>query len=47
MTAPFFWPWERDWWKPVDNRRDLVRAGALISAELDRMDRARKSGVRR
>lgn len=40
------WPWERDWWKPQDNRRDLVRAGALVAAELDKMDRLRKRRVR-
>jgi len=34
------WPWSADWWKPKDRRRDLVRAGALILAEIDRLDRA-------
>lgn len=34
------WPWAADWWKPKDRRRDLVRAGALIAAEIDRLDRA-------
>lgn len=34
------WPWDRDWWKPKDRRRDLVRAGALIIAEIERLDRA-------
>ena len=34
------WPWHRDWWKPKDRRRDLVRAGALIIAEIERIDRA-------
>lgn len=33
------WPWTREWWKPKDRRRDLVRAGALIVAEIDRLDR--------
>ena len=33
------WPWTRAWWKPKDRRRDLVRAGALIVAEIDRLDR--------
>lgn len=36
------WPWDRSWWKPTDFRRDLVKAGALILAELDRDDFARK-----
>lgn len=35
-----YWPWSLDWWKPTDRRRDLVKAGALIIAEIERMDRA-------
>lgn len=34
------WPWSRNWWKPADNRRNLVKAGALILAEIERLDRA-------
>jgi hypothetical protein len=34
------WPWDRDWWKPRDARSNLVRAGALILAEIERLDRA-------
>lgn len=36
------WPktWGRNWWKPKNCRADLVRAGALIAAEIDRLDRA-------
>jgi hypothetical protein len=34
------WPWAWSWWKPKDRRRDLVRAGALILAEIERLDRA-------
>lgn len=34
------WPWRISWWKPRDRRRDLVRAGALIVAEIERLDRA-------
>jgi hypothetical protein len=33
------WPWDRMWWKPKDRRADLVRAGALILAEIERLDR--------
>ncbi|MFA5824777.1 MAG: hypothetical protein WC825_02260 [Gallionellaceae bacterium] len=38
---PAMWPaaWDRSWWKPKDPRRDLVRAAALIIAEIERMDR--------
>lgn len=34
------WPFDEEWWKPKDRRRDLVRAGALIVAEIERIDRA-------
>ena len=33
------WPWGLGW-KPAEPRRDLVRAGALILAEIERLDRA-------
>jgi hypothetical protein len=36
------WPWARSWWKPTSQRRDLVKAGALILAEIERLDRAAK-----
>lgn len=31
------WPWERSAWKPKDRLRNLVRAGALIAAGIDRL----------
>lgn len=37
---PLYWPWSRDWWKPKSRRSNLVRAGALIAAEIERLDRA-------
>ncbi len=33
------WPWQTMWWKPTTPRRDLVKAGALILAEIERLDR--------
>ena len=33
------WPWDVSCWKPTDRRRDLVKAGALILAEIERLDR--------
>jgi hypothetical protein len=33
------WPWDAAYWKPKNLRRDLVRAGALILAEIERLDR--------
>ncbi|HGG2623030.1 TPA: hypothetical protein ACJFUF_004349 [Yersinia enterocolitica] len=37
-----FWPWDESCWKPTTPRRDLVKAGALIVAELERLDRESK-----
>lgn len=37
--------WSRDWWKPKNPRADLIRAGALILAEIERLDRAPKPPV--
>jgi hypothetical protein len=34
------WPWSDEVWKPSDRRRNLVKAGALILAEIERMDRS-------
>lgn len=36
---PLDWPWAPEWWKPTNPRRDLVKAGALILAEIERIDR--------
>ena len=33
------WPWDWSCWKPKSKRENLVRAGALIAAEIDRLDR--------
>ena len=38
-TPPYGWPWGPEWWKPTNSRRDLVKAGALILAEIERIDR--------
>lgn len=34
------WPWSSDWFKPTSKRRNLVKASALILAEIERLDRA-------
>ena len=40
MDTPPQWPWEKNWWKPSDDKiRNLVKAGALIAAEIDRLQR--------
>lgn len=39
-APPSFWPWAKAWWKPSrDPRRNRVKAGALILAEIERLDR--------
>ncbi len=39
--TPVGWPWDKRWWKPTpDNRiKELTKAGALIAAEIDRLQR--------
>lgn len=43
--VPMFWPWFAEWFKPgPDNSnesriRELVKAGALIAAEIERLQR--------
>jgi hypothetical protein len=39
LWVPRQWPWEATGWKPKDARRDLIRAAALIVAEIERLDR--------
>jgi hypothetical protein len=40
MVSPRMWPWAEEWWKPTGNKiRDLAKAGALIAAEIDRLQR--------
>ncbi|HDG8091842.1 TPA: hypothetical protein PCO36_000378 [Klebsiella oxytoca] len=39
-AMPYNWPWEPEWFKQQGARRDLVKAGALILAEIERLDRA-------
>ncbi|MBP0714862.1 hypothetical protein ABXK61_16275 [Burkholderia sola] len=41
---PLMWPWDKNWWKPSTERRNLVKAGALILAEIERLDRALLKG---
>lgn len=40
--VPAAWPFEASWWKPSDDPiRNLEKAGALIAAEIDRLNRER------
>ena len=38
-AVPYHWPWAAKDWKPTpdDRVRELVKAGALIAAEIDRL----------
>jgi hypothetical protein len=39
-----WWPWDWKWWKPSHDRiRNMVKAGALIAAEIDRLQREREN----
>lgn len=42
--AASYWPWDLKWWKPSDRRRNLVKAAALILAEIERLDRKASEG---
>lgn len=41
IMPPQWWPFEERWWKPTpDNKiKQLQKAGALIAAEIDRLNR--------
>lgn len=41
------WPWRNEWKPSPDDRvRELVKAGALIAAEIDRVQRAERRAKR-
>lgn len=42
--VPGDWPWAEEWWKPTSPYRDLEKAGALILAEMERINRATGAG---
>ena len=39
-SPPAAWPFLAEQWEPVSRRQSLVKAGALILAEIERLDRA-------
>ncbi len=45
-NPPACWPWGPEQWKPAHQRLMLIKAGALILAELERLDRLESRGVR-
>ena len=38
--CPACWPWGTEAWNPKDYRSNMVRAAALLLAEIERLDRA-------
>jgi hypothetical protein len=43
LLLPTGWPWAARWWKSTNRRRDLVKAAALLIAEIERLDRKEKA----
>jgi hypothetical protein len=43
--TPALWPWAPETWKPQSQRQMLIKAGALILAELERLDRQQAQEV--
>lgn len=41
---PPYWPFDISFWRPTTPRRDLIKAAALIVAEIERLDRKKGSG---
>lgn len=39
------WPWSTISWRPKDRRQNLVRAAALLLAEIERLDRSQPANV--
>ena len=42
---PLIWPWADEVWKPKDQLSDLIRAGALIAAEIDQLQRIAEAAI--
>ena len=47
LIVPDGWPWHHKWWKPKTPRKDLIRAAALIVAELEKLDASSSKKGRR
>lgn len=45
FVREMYWPFEASTWKPGDRVRNLVKAGTMIAAELDRELRDRANGI--
>lgn len=42
-AAEYLWPWDASWLKPGDAKRNLEKAGGLLIAEYERLQRAEQS----
>jgi len=43
---PDWWPWDIKWWKPSkDPIRNLAKSGALIAAEIDRLQHLKEKNI--
>lgn len=42
MSRNMYWPFELSFWRPGKRIRELAKAGALIAAEIDRLQRLKK-----
>lgn len=43
MKRWMLWPLAKEWWKPSNDRiRELAKAGALIAAEIDRLNKLKQ-----
>ena len=40
-----WWPWDKQWYKPKTKLRNLVRAGALIAAAIDKLQKDEENGM--
>lgn len=40
VQVPYFWPWDVAAFRPEGRRADMIKAAALLVAEIQRMDRA-------
>lgn len=38
LDTPDCWPWDIEWWKPTNHRKNLVKAAALMIAAIERLD---------
>lgn len=50
MLSPLNWlktmGWDSKWWKPTERIRELQKAGALIAAEIDRLQALKEEVVK-